>query len=55
MSSTGVPWTFESGDNFYVPSGLRHQMEALENTELFEFSTQHFDEDSYRVVRGDVL
>ena len=43
----------ESGDNFYVPSGLRHQMEALENTELFEFSTQHFDEDSIRIQKGD--
>jgi len=28
-------------------------MEALEDTELFEFSTQHFDEDSYRIINGD--
>jgi quercetin dioxygenase-like cupin family protein len=41
------------GDNFYVYRGLRHQMIALETTELFEFSTEHFDEDSYRVVKGD--
>jgi hypothetical protein len=25
----------------------------LEDTELFEFSTQHFDEDSYRLEKGD--
>lgn len=43
----------EKGDSFHVPVGLRHQMTALEDTELFEFSTQHFDEDSYRVTRGD--
>ena len=43
----------EKGDNFYVYPGLRHQMIALEDTELFEFSTQHFDEDSYRVIKGD--
>ena len=33
--------------------GLRHQMLALEDTDMFEFSTQHFDEDSYRVIKGD--
>jgi len=43
----------EPGMNFYIYPGLRHQMEALENSELFEFSTEHFDEDSYRVVKGD--
>ena len=42
-----------SGDNFHVYVGLRHQMLALEDTELFEFSTQHFDEDSYRIIKGD--
>jgi len=41
------------GDIFHVYRGLRHQMIALEDTELFEFSTQHFDEDSYRVIKGD--
>jgi len=41
------------GDKFHVYRGLRHQMIALEDTELFEFSTQHFDEDSYRVIQGD--
>lgn len=43
----------ERGDNFHVYRGLRHQMCALEDTELFEFSTQHFDSDSYRVISGD--
>jgi hypothetical protein len=28
-------------------------MEALEDAELLEFSTQHFDSDSYRLERGD--
>jgi len=43
----------EPGQNFYVYPGLRHQMIALEDSELFEFSTQHFDEDSHRIVKGD--
>lgn len=41
------------GDTFYIPIGLRHQMFALEDSELFEFSTQHFDNDSNRVILGD--
>ncbi len=41
------------GDNFHVYRGLRHRMIALQDTELFEFSTQHFDSDSYRIEKGD--
>ena len=41
------------GDNFYVYPGLRHQMIALKPSELFEFSTEHFDSDSYRIIKGD--
>jgi quercetin dioxygenase-like cupin family protein len=41
------------GDKFHIYRGLRHQMTALEDTELFEFSTQHFDEDSIRLIHGD--
>ena len=41
------------GDNFHVYTGLRHQMLALEDTELFEFSTHHDDDDSYRIIKGD--
>lgn len=41
------------GERFHVPIGLRHQMEAIEDSELFEFSTEHFEEDSYRIIRGD--
>jgi len=41
------------GDTFHVPVGLRHQMEAMEDSELFEFSTTDFPDDSIRIVRGD--
>ena len=41
------------GDKFHVYRNQRHQMLALEDTELFEFSTEHFDEDSHRVIPGD--
>ncbi len=41
------------GENFHVYRGLRHQMIAIQDSELFEFSTQHFDSDSYRIIKGD--
>ena len=41
------------GCNFHVYRGLRHQMVALQDSELFEFSTQHFDSDSHRIIKGD--
>ena len=43
----------QPGDSFYVPPLLRHQMIALKESRLFEFSTQHFDTDSYRIIKGD--
>ena len=42
-----------TGDSFYVYRGLRHQMIALKDSELFEFSTEHFDSDSHRIIKGD--
>ncbi len=41
------------GDNFHVYIGLRHQITALEDSEVYEFSTQHFDSDSHRIHKGD--
>ena len=41
------------GDSFHVYRGLRHQMVAIEDSEIFEFSTQHFDSDSHRLIKGD--
>ena len=43
----------EAGQCMDIPTGTVHQLEALEDVELYEFSTQHFDSDSYRLVRGD--
>ena len=51
--AASVELILNPGDKFYVYPGLRHQMIALEDSELFEFSTEHFDEDSYRIIKGD--
>lgn len=36
-----------------IPRGVPHQIEALEDTCVTEFSTHHEDSDSYRVLKGD--
>ena len=41
------------GDILVVPPGLVHQFTALEDTDIFEFSTEDFDYDSYRIEKGD--
>ena len=43
----------QPGDSFHIRTGLRHQLIGLENARVFEFSTQHFDDDSIRVIKGD--
>lgn len=56
------PWAYsggahaiilDPGDSFHVSPGRRHQMFGLLDSEMFEFSTTHFDEDSIRVLKGD--
>ena len=51
--SVAKSYTFLPGDCLEIPTGLRHQMTALEDSNLFEFSTTHFEEDSIRIIKGD--
>jgi mannose-6-phosphate isomerase-like protein (cupin superfamily) len=44
--------TLERGQSVLIERGLPHQLIALEdNSIIFEVSTEHFDEDSYRIYR----
>jgi mannose-6-phosphate isomerase-like protein (cupin superfamily) len=52
-SETMEEFELRAGECMDIPRGLVHQMEALEDAELLEFSTQHFDSDSHRIVSGD--
>jgi len=46
----------KEGTCITIERGMPHQLIALEDmSEIFEVSTQHFDEDSYRIRIGDVL
>jgi len=40
------------GDSVRIPRGQQHQIIAVENSHLVEFSTKHEEEDSYRVELG---
>ncbi|MEK6888582.1 MAG: cupin domain-containing protein [Nanoarchaeota archaeon] len=41
------------GECLYIWPGRVHRMEAIEDSNLMEFSTEHFEEDSYRIEKGD--
>ena len=51
----GITYTekLKYGDVITNERGAPHQMEALEESEIFEVSTMHKDEDSYRIYKGD--
>ena len=41
------------GDIIHIKRYTPHQLEALEEGEIFEVSTPHSDNDSYRIEKGD--
>jgi mannose-6-phosphate isomerase-like protein (cupin superfamily) len=43
----------KEGDVVRQRIGQPHQLMALTDGEVFEVSTEHFDDDSYRVMKGD--
>lgn len=43
----------KEGDIIEIGQGDPHQLYSLTGGEIFEMSTQHFDDDSYRVRKGD--
>lgn len=45
--------TLYPSDVLEIPTGMRHQMIALTEGEIIEFSTEHFEDDSFRIVKGD--
>ena len=55
IDKNGVKNTFvmKPGDALEITQGLMHRFKGLEDSEIMEFSTQHFDEDSYRIEKGD--
>lgn len=47
-------FTMSAGDALLLEPGMVHRFTGVADvTEIFEFSTQHFDSDSRRIVKGD--
>lgn len=44
---------YSQGTVITIPAGNPHKIIALEETEVMEVSTQHFELDSYRILPGD--
>lgn len=44
---------FSPGQALHIPPGTVHQLIAIDISEIYEFSTQHFDSDSYFIDKGD--
>lgn len=42
------------GDSVRIPRGQQHQIIAVEDSHLIEFSTKHQETDSYRVELGSI-
>jgi len=45
--------TIQPTDVIHLEPGVPHQLICLEAGDIFEVSTQHFPEDSYRIEPGD--
>lgn len=43
------------GDVVEVFAGVPHQLQAIEESEIFEVSTEYSDEDTFRIGKGDSL
>lgn len=46
-------YTLGEGDTFHIPPGMCHAVESLGSADIIEISTQHFESDSYRIIKGD--
>lgn len=42
-----------AGSVFHIPPFTIHRFQAVQDADIFEVSTQHFDEDSYRIIRSE--
>ena len=54
-NATTKDYTFNTGDVIDIPPLLPHKLQYVGQTTglILEVSTQHFDEDSYRIAPGD--
>lgn len=52
-TAEGKMCTLIEGDQVDIPRLTPHRVEAVTDCRILEISTQHFEDDSYRVAKGD--
>lgn len=45
--------TLNKGDVVHLKPNIPHKLIAIEDSMIFEVSTQHFEDDSYRIIKGN--
>ena len=53
MEVNGEEFEMRPGDAIRIKPGVRHRFTGLTNAEILEFSTQHFEDDSYRITKSE--
>lgn len=41
------------GNTFHIPTTLVHRFYGITDSRIYEFSTTHYESDSYRIEKGD--
>lgn len=52
-NANDLSMNLSAGDVIEIPRGAPHQIIALEESDIIEISTQHFEDDSYRISPGN--
>ena len=53
MELNGNRFDMVKGDVIRVRPGDKHRFFGIESSDIIEISTQHFDSDSYRIIKSD--
>jgi quercetin dioxygenase-like cupin family protein len=52
MQVNNTKWLMKPGDSVTIEIGDKHQFTGLQTSEILEISTQHFEDDSHRLIEG---
>jgi len=52
MKVEGQEWVMEEGASVVIEPGIKHRFIGLTESEILEISTQHFEDDSYRLTES---
>jgi len=53
IEHNGLVFVLKEGETLRIKPNENHRMTALTDGDIIEISTQHFEDDSYRIEKGD--